>query len=522
MANPNNGQLPPYEYIELLNNGKNVLQLNEYHIIIGANSIPLPTYRLAPQQYVLLCAEAALSDFDRYGNILPLNKWPALNNNGATISLTKNGNMEDSVSYTTSWYQSTTKRSGGWSLERINPNISCSVAANWSASVNPMGGTPGKINSVMDTQALPKLIVNDWVIDKNRLSLSFNMPLTDFSITVDNFELAENRGKPIAIQYVSSRDSIHLDFPTAFEQNTLYRLQFTPFSWCSHLLPLEELPLFRQGILAYNDVVINEILFNPKEGGVDFVELFNNCGYPINLQGWLLGSRQISTEMLLIHPGQHLALSIAANTLYQQYPTSPDQCVHEMPSFPAFPNQQGNVLLYAGKVLIDSLYYNASMQQPFLKNMKGISLERQHPDHPTNENGNFISASTLSGGATPGYQNSVQSKLLSKKNIFFLTSKTVSPDDDSYEDFLEINYELAAPNYMINVYIYNDKGTLINRLIRQQSAGISGKITWDCQTQNGSTAPPGIYIYHIEIYDSNAHREVKKGGFVITRSGAGT
>lgn len=278
----------------------------------------------------------------------------------------------------------------------------------------------------------------------------------------------------------------------------------------------EGAPMFFQSGLTYNDVVINEILFNPKPGGVDFVELLNQSDRSINLQGWTLGNRLISSEPLILQPQQHLAISTSSATLLQHYPSVEQHKLHQVPSLPAYPNKQGYVMLYAGTMLMDSLYYNESMHSPLLKNIKGISLERQSPQRPSNEAGNFRSASTISGGATPGYKNSTHSTINEKNNLFFLSSKTMSPDGDSFEDYLEINYELSDSNYMINVDIYSDKGTLVNRLIRQQSAGMRGKITWDGRSENGHLCSPGIYICLMEVYDDKGHREVVKEAFVLT------
>lgn len=522
MANPNNGQLPPYEYIELFNAGSDVVKLEEYRINIGTNTVALPTYRLAPQQYILLCSDLALSNFDVYGNVLALSRWHALNNSQGTISLLKDTHTQDSVAYSNTWYGNAAKRQGGWSLERINPRISCNIAANWSASINPKGGTPCKPNSILDLNRLPNLTVTASGWEGNRIFLSFNLPLVNFDFSTDDFELYPGATTPDHISYSSSGDSLYLYFLDNFELNTLYNLHIYPVQWCAQTLSIGATPLFQQGPTEANDIVINEILFNPRDGGVDFVELYNRRPYPINLQGWRLGSREISTKMLLVQPQQYLALSTDSSVLHRQYPTADTQYFHNVPSLPAYPNEQGNVLLFAGDILIDSLYYNASMHQSFLKNVKGISLERQSPDRPTNEKGNFNSAATWGGGATPGYKNSIQNEVFSKKNNFFLTSKTVSPDGDSYEDFLEIHYDLNEPDYIMNLTIYTDKGSLVNRLIRQQSVGSSGKITWDCRTEKGQLSRPGIYTYHIEVYRNNGHREAQKGAFVITYAGLGT
>ncbi|MBL4586767.1 MAG: hypothetical protein JKX84_06915, partial [Flavobacteriales bacterium] len=48
-------------------------------------------------------------------------------------------------------YRDEGKESGGYSLEQMNPFLSCSKAANWSGSENQNGGTPSSENSVFDT-----------------------------------------------------------------------------------------------------------------------------------------------------------------------------------------------------------------------------------------------------------------------------------------------------------------------------------------------------------------------------------
>lgn len=516
MANPNNGQLPKYEYIELFNNGNEAALLEEYKITIGNNVINLPVYQLPPQQFVLLCSNTALSQFVPFGQALALSRWPALSNTGTTLSLIRGDQVVDQVTYSDRWYGSTAKKNGGWSLERINPNLSCNISLNWTASTHTLGGTPCETNSVHDTYRIPQISINTTQIKDNRLALSWNIPIENFDFRIEHFEVLPRLGTPDRLEISTAKDSLYLYFDQSFEMNTIYTLKIKDIQWCLQDITIADIELFQQGDIAYNDIVINEVLFNPKADGVDFVEVLNRSDYPINLQNWKLGTRMISKDKLFLHPGQHLALTTNPSILYSQYQTHKDQFIYAMASLPAYANQQGVVTLFSPEKMIDSLYYNADMHQPFLKNQKGISLERQWPDSPTNTVGNFHSASTLSGGATPGYQNSTQNDFISKKNKFFLSSKTVSPDQDGFEDFLEINYELDASDYMMNIQIFSESGRLINRLIRQQSAGFSGKVTWDCRTESGSLAPAGIYIFTVEIYNEKGHRELQKGGFVVT------
>jgi hypothetical protein len=66
------------------------------------------------------------------------------------------------------------------------------------------------------------------------------------------------------------------------------------------------------------DLVINEVLFNPKSFGVDFVEVYNQSEKYINLKGWSIGNYEnelpvntqtISNDDFLIGPGVHLAFT---------------------------------------------------------------------------------------------------------------------------------------------------------------------------------------------------------------------
>jgi hypothetical protein len=75
--------------------------------------------------------------------------FPSLNNAGDDVVLKdSNGNEIDKLTYTDDWYQDLIKKSGGYSLELINPNDPCSDASNWIASTSSSGGTPGFQNSV--------------------------------------------------------------------------------------------------------------------------------------------------------------------------------------------------------------------------------------------------------------------------------------------------------------------------------------------------------------------------------------
>lgn len=517
MANPNKGPLPDYEYVELFNNGNLAIQLSEITLSVNNNRITLPFYFLAPKQYVILCNEEAGPSFEKYGNVLALKKWLVLTNTGATISLIKDAILIDEISYKNNWHSPSTKSNGGWSLERINPNWTCGIQNNWSSSFSPDGGTPGRRNSVLNNNLVPEILITSNHINNKSLKITFNNPFILINnISISDFSIDKNIGMPHHLEWNNSFDTLTLQFTKEFLDDEIYTLQINPLILCSNKIEIPTEIVFKQSKIQAQSIIISEILFNPKTGGVDFVEIYNTTEYPINLQNWKLGDRIISSSFTLLQAKQYLAITTNPSIISLHYPSAVVENILQVSSIPSYPNQQGNVTLYAqNNVLIDSIYYNANMHDPLLKNVKGVSLERQSIESYHYLFNTWLSSSNLHENATPGYQNSTVVSNLLKKNNIFLSSKTVSPNHDLHEDFLEIIYELNQADYYLNITIFNEKGTLINRLIRNQSAGSEGKIKWDATNENGQKVSSGHYILTVELYNSSGKRELHKQAFII-------
>lgn len=522
MVNPNNlGNLPDFEYIELMNTGNETIDLSKITIHIGTNQVAIPAYLIAPNQYVLLCRNEALPALEPYGNTLALIKWFSLINTGGRIALYQDALLLDEIVYTDKWYQNTSKQSGGWSLERINPTFSCNLKDNWAASEAPTGGTPCRKNSIYDSFFTPTFLVTSAHILRDRIKLTYNISFIYLDMISPNiFEVDQNIGIPDRTSWNTAKDTLTLYYPNGFAENQIYTLHIKPISWCAQTSDPISMSLFLTGRLFFNDIIINEVLFNPKAGGVDFVELLNNSNKVVNLQNWKFGNRTICSTPLILQPQQYVAFTTNKNTILNHYPKAVAESIIEIPSLPPYPNERGHVILYAIDVLMDSLHYTAKMHHPLLANPKGVSLERQSAHSATNASGNFSSTSSLVGSATPGHVNSTNVDNFFKKNVITLSAKTMSPDGDNFEDRLEINYEFKEANYLINITIFDDKGKEINRLIRNKIAGNSGKIMWDGKRENGQIATSGYYIYHAELYSNSGFYESFKGSFVLTRKSA--
>ena len=46
----------------------------------------------------------------------------------------------------------------------------------------------------------------------------------------------------------------------------------------------------------YRDIIINELLFNPEEGGSDFIEVYNNSSNPFDLSRLAFSKKTNETE----------------------------------------------------------------------------------------------------------------------------------------------------------------------------------------------------------------------------------
>ncbi|MGJ1433342.1 lamin tail domain-containing protein [Sphingobacterium spiritivorum] len=354
------------------------------------------------------------------------------------------------------------------------------------------------------------------ILNPKTISILFSDPLDTATMSEQsNYFISP----PKKIENITSQDSIvylHLKdslVKETFQINIRKAVLFTGDQIAldttitlSHTLPYKPHP---------QDIIINEILFNPKPGGVDFVEIYNNSIEDINLQNWKIGKYNIADTVHYFPAGHYRLLTTNGTIVKQHYPATDLNNLIQLRTLPAYTNISGVVTLRYQEQIIDSLFYTENMHSPFITNKRGISLERQQYKEDTNTPGNFRSSATSAEGATPGYQNSRYSDKIFKKNNFFLTSRTFSPDGDSFEDLLFINYEIQVENAMISLSIVNDRGHMINRLIRNKSIGSSGQITWDGRTENGSPAPPGIYLYIVELYDNQGFNRTFRGSFVL-------
>ncbi len=513
--------LPNYEYVELFNNTAFPIQLNNWTISSTTTTKTIPNCTLLPDSFIVLSGTSGAAAYGNSISIIGVTNFPALTNTGTSITLKdQNGQVISAVSYSDNWYQDNNKSEGGWSLEQIDPHNPCAGIENWKASANTSGGTPGRRNSIFASNLDSKTpeLIRVSVIDNLNIQAYFSEGLDSTSLlNLSSYTIDNGIGNPININGVEPfYNSITLNLGTALVPGVVYTLTIngSVVDCIGNVISTNNTARFAiPKPVAANDIVINEILPDPNDGGVDFVEIYNRSNKVIDLDELRLSSQDTITGILesiytiapegyLLFPEEYIVLSSDSKKILTQYTTINKKGFVDMPSIPSM-NIDGDVVVLSNlqDVIIDKLQYYNSWHFALLNDTKGISLERIDFNRPTQDATNWHSAAESVGFASPAYKNSQYSNGTSTGTEVTLSPEIFSPDNDGYNDVLNINYVFDAPGYIGNISIFDEKGRLVRSLIKNQLLAISGTVSWDGTTDNNEKARIGIFIVFFEAFD---------------------
>jgi hypothetical protein len=529
--------LPLEEYVELKNRTPFAININRWSFSTLTSSKKLPNITIQPDSFIVLTGTGNATVFSNYGiTAYEVTSFPSLSNDGTILILRDSNNiMIHSINYTTTWYNNSSKADGGWSMEQIDANNPCGEQNNWKASNNASGGTPGKRNSVaaINSDNVLPLLERITVIDADTLLLIFSEALDSASVlnpalyTFDNGLL-----QPLWVSAKApSYNEVTLKLSTPLQYGIIYNCTLlssikdcagnfidngnsVPFA-----LPQTPLP---------NDVVINEILADPATGGIDYVELYNRSTKTINLKDIKIGSMDTLTNALidtknitqqgyLLFPETYILLSENSTTIKNHYQTTNPKGFLNITDLPTI-NADADVITLSDNsgTVIDNFKYNSKFHFPLLVSTKGVSLERIDFNRPTNDRSNWNSAAEAVGFGTPAYRNSQYLKADGGSGIT-ITNPLFSPDNDGYNDVLNISYTLNEPGKAANVYIYDSKGRQVRYLIKNEQLAQDGTFSWNGVNDENEKAAIGIYVVYVELF--NVSGKVNKYKLSCTLAG---
>lgn len=521
MADPNPVvSLPDFEYLELFNRTSLPVNLNNWIICIGSSEKEISNIFIEPQGFLILGDDDAEQYLSVFGNFYGFSSFTLTNSGQIIILKNPEGKIISTVSYSEEWYKNKNKEDGGWSLEQIDPNNPCAGIDNWIACEDIGGGTPGRENSVLasNPDLLPPTLYNVNIIDKQTIKLFFTEPMDSSSLLdTEKYYIDHEIGNPIGVElFPPDYRSVILFLNKDLQENIIYSLSITDsIADCvGNTIPVSTTIDFAIPKAADSlDIVINEFLPDPKDDGVRFIEIYNRSKKILDLSNLLLASYDLFTSNLetpyaisedgfLFFPEEYIVLCESPEIVKKQYFTSNPDAFIKMKKIPSFTNSEGVVAIAnKGFQIIDLFPYSEDMQFLLLNTIEGVSLERINFDRPTNDKSNWHSAAEDVGFGTPAYENSQFRSFEQIDEQITVSPEIFSPDNDGYNDVLNIDYEFTVPGYVANILIYDARGRLIIDLIKNELLGIKGCFSWDGIDRDNAKATIGIYIIYIEIFD---------------------
>ena len=506
--------LPEVEFVEIFNKTGKVFHLEGWTISDGSSNGTIGDFWLLPGSYIVLTANANIGLFT---NVAGVTSFPSLNNAGDQLILKDNFGVKlDQLIYTDDWYQDINKKNGGYSLERINLNDPCSNFDNWSASNDPSGGSPGTINSIFSAapdQQNPNLL-SLIALSPNFLEVYFSEGMDSSSLVNTQINTSPNLSiQETFIQNVNDNPNgppqLIIQFNENFLPSTNYQIQLGPVSdcWQNDTTFIGQFTLPEQAIAG--DVVINEVLANPLNGGQDFIELYNRSSKVIDLKDWQIANfyndtisnlKTISNHFIL-EPNSYVAISEDTSFLLENYPASVSGRMIEM-DMPSYNIDSGTVYLFYNSEQIDRVSYREDWQFSLIDNSDGVSLERILPDGPSNQASNWHSAAESIGFATPGRVNS-QYQYVGTSESISLQKDVFSPDQDGFEDVLVVNYAFEQSGLLAKARIFDDFGREVKVLFSNELLGTKGFFTWDGVNADQAKATIGIYVLLMEVFSTD-------------------
>jgi hypothetical protein len=507
--------LPEREFIELKNMRSHALDLADYMLTDGSTFSKLPKFILDTQSYLILCHVRDTQLFKSFGQVLGLANFPSLNNSGDLVSLrNKHQALIHEVVYDDSWYGSSIKKEGGYSLEMKNTGFPCAGKENWTGSNHPLGGTPGTKNSVevflKDMQG-PR-ITEAIAVNEYEIVLKFDERLSSaFSLPVSSFKLNPSRHILSAEILSPSYTEVLLVFNEPLTSGVEYTLEVKEIRDCMENYTVVQYVKLALGAEAdYRDLVFSEVLFDPYTGGADFVEMYNRSSKIISLRHVLLKNKNWKDTWIsiasdkIMYPDTYFALTPDPDFQFRTY-FKMDSARILNANIPSIDDHGGNLQLGYQRnnmiQILDSFTFSKSWHHPFIKDPEGVSLEKVDFEKASDNPHNWQSAAASYGYATPGLKNSHSQQTIGKEikdKPYDLSSQVVSPNGDSYRDFLQIQFKLDKAGYKLRMEVFDLTGIKMKPLTYKVIAA-DDIIVWNGDDTYGNLLPVGNYIIYIEL-----------------------
>ncbi len=172
-------------------------------------------------------------------------------------------------------------------------------------------------------------------------------------------------------------------------------------------------------------------------------------------------------------------------------------------------NSGSLLILQNEQTILDSIYYSQEWHHRALPVLRGYALERIQSGLSGLRKDNWGTSASRSGG-TPGWENSIHTQIsnpLFEANWIVASPNPFSPNDDGFEDHLQISYQLDVTDYALRVRVFDIEGRFVRSLFLGR-AGTKGVFLWDGRNEQGLRIPVGLYLILAEATGSETARDL--------------
>ncbi len=515
MADPDpQVKLPGEEYLELYNRSGEQLDLTNWQLAVNgrvyrlSNEQVATALRLAPGAYMMVT-----------GIVLP-------NEEGEVVLLTAKGTLIHAARYNIPWQGPGWKQEGGWSLENPDPDRLCGAESLWGYSEDPQGGTPGRINSLhtsIEDKEPPLLLFAGFNVDRSVFSVYFSETVRYSHWVPSHFPLIPDDQLPerVAPSWPLS-DRIDLTLPAGMRGKAQFSVKLPFLVDCSgNICHEREAAGGIPTLPSYGSVVINEVMFAPREGAPEYIELLNTGQTYCDLRDLGLsvtkkGDSQIhplplSSVSRLMAPGAYLIVTGNVYRFMDAYNLGLSGKWVGMDTWKALENEGGILILSdrSGQT-VDRVPFGDEMHMELLGDTRGISLERIDPLLPGDQADNWHSAASIAGYATPGEPNSQCAGDVTPGAILEVSPKVFSPDNDGFEDLQEVIVTPGGQDWVIHLMITDLEGRRVRVLANNDLAGTVSVYRWNGESDGGRMVAEGIYLLHGWGYQSTSGKRWRR------------
>ena len=361
-------------------------------------------------------------------------------------------------------------------------------------------------NIIIDS--LPASVQNASVISPNTLEIQFSEPIDNNALNINNFNLIGNN-PPNPMSVYNSSSGYELIFQQKFKGNQVLNLSIQNITDLAGNSLFDTIQIIVPDTAQYEEILINEILFDPFAGGSDYVEIINNSNssfdifkyYIADYDNGISNLKQIN-QHFIINPNELVLFTEDSISTINDYPSNNSSRFIQM-DLPSFPNDSATVfLLNTDSIILDQFSYSDDLHFELINDPEGVSLERVLLNS-INPNIAWHSAAENVGWGTPGNSNS-QYYLSEQSDVsFYAENEVFSPDNDGFEDIAIFSYKLDQIGMVGNAFVYDNRGRLIKSILTNELLNTEGKFTWDGINQYGQKAAIGIYLIYFECFSVN-------------------